>query len=67
MDEYTERIPDSRAHVRCMEDMIYRGVKMDADKRRKKDRRDLLKAAVIVSGVALVVLGLMILIRSITV
>jgi hypothetical protein len=50
-----------------MEDMIYRGVKMDTDTGRKKTRRDLLKAAVIVSGVALVVLGLMILIRSITV
>ena len=34
--------------------MIYRGVKLDAESGKRRDRRDLLKAAVIVLGVAAV-------------
>ena len=42
---------DGYPGVACM---IYRGVKLDAESGKRRDRRDLLKAAVIVLGVAAV-------------
>ena len=44
--------------------MIYRGVKMDRDSEKRKDRRDTLKAIGITLGVAAVIAAVVVLFRQ---